>query len=211
VNRSDPFEPVPTTPPPGPVSYGPRAFDQLAEDGGGRRWWLAVVLGLFAVGLGVWMLTNLIESVVVLAVVIAVSLITGGLVDAFVLPSPGRPRWAAWIEGLLLVAAGAVVLSWPDITLWVLTVTAGAGLLLGGLVQLAVALYHRHDPRWTLDLGLAAFGIALGLVVLAWPEATVVILALLFGIRAILVGALAVGAGLQMRRRHAVGVVGAAG
>jgi uncharacterized membrane protein HdeD (DUF308 family) len=52
---------------------------------------------------------------------------------------------------------------------------------------------------------------ALGLVVLAWPEATVVILALLFGIRAILVGALAVGAGLQMRRRHAVGVVGAAG
>jgi uncharacterized membrane protein HdeD (DUF308 family) len=211
VTWSEPIEPVPTTPPPGPVSYGSGALDGLAGDEGGRRWWLAVLLGLLMVGLGLWMLANLVESVVVLAVIIGVSLITGGLVDAFVLGSPDRPRWAGLIEGLLLVGAGIVVLSWPEITLWALAIAGGLSLVLGGLVHLVMAVVHRHDPDGVLDFGLGVMGLVLGGIVLAWPEATLVVLAVLFGIRAILVGALAIGAGWQMRRRHAVEVAGAAG
>jgi uncharacterized membrane protein HdeD (DUF308 family) len=191
------------------VSYGSGALDDLAGDGGGR-WWLAVLLGLLMLGLGVWMLANLVESVVVIALIIGASLIAGGLIDAFVLGSPARPRWAGWLEGLLLVLAGIVVLSWPDITLWVLAVTGGLALALGGVLHLVLAFVHRHDDGASVDLALGLLGLVLGAIVLAWPEATVLVLALLFGIRAILVGLLAIGAGWQMRRRrHAVGVAAA--
>jgi len=202
VSWSEPIEPVPTAPPPGAVSYGPGVVDELAGDDGGQ-WWLAVLLGLMMLGLGVWMLANLVESVVVLAIVIGVSLIAGGLIDAFVLGGPERPRWVGWIEGLLLVGTGIVVLSWPDITLWVLAITGGLALALGGVLHLVLALVHRHhDPGWRVDLALGLLGLALGVAVLAWPEATILVLALLFGIRAVLVGLLAIGAGWQMRRRH---------
>jgi uncharacterized membrane protein HdeD (DUF308 family) len=209
VSWSEPIEPVPTTPPPGPVSYGPGVLDDLADDGSGRRWWLAVLVGLFMIGLGLWMLANLIESVLVLALVIGVSLITGGILDAFVLGSRSRPRWAGWIEGFLLVGTGMIVLAWPDITLYVLAVTGGLALGLGGLIHLGIAVAHRNEPGGSFELGLGVLFLVLGGMVLAWPEATLVVLAVLFGVRAIVVGALAVGAGWQMRRRHALGAASA--
>jgi uncharacterized membrane protein HdeD (DUF308 family) len=188
--------PPPLGPAPVPTDY----LDDAAavEAGEARRWWLAVLLGALSVGLGVWMLSNLADSVFVLALIIGVSLITGGLVDAFVL-GQRRPRWAAWIEGLLLVLAGIVVLTWPDITLWALTFAGGLALLLGGVVQLLIALAHRHRPTWTLDLGLGVLGVVLGTIVLAWPEATMVVVAVLFGIRAVVVGLIAIAAGWQLR------------
>jgi uncharacterized membrane protein HdeD (DUF308 family) len=193
-------DPLPPPPPLGPAPVPTDVVDHT-DDGGGaaQNWWLALLVGGLMLGLGGWMLANLVESVLVLAVLIGVSLITGGFVDAWLL-SQRRPRWAAWIEGLLLVLAGIVVLSWPDITLWVLTLAGGLALLLGGVVQLVVALAHRHQPTWTLDLGLGALGLVLGAIVLAWPEATLVVVAVLFGIRAVVVGLLTIATGLQMRR-----------
>lgn len=188
----------PLGPAPGPVELDEGAIGAVRANVG--HWWLAVLLGVLMVGLGVWLLANLVESVVVLALIIGVSLLTGGIVDALVL-GRDRPRWAAWIEGLLLVAAGIVVLTWPDITLWVLVVTGGLSLLLGGVVQVLIAFVHRHRPSWTIDLGLGALGIALGTIVLVWPEATVVVIAVLFGLRAVAVGLIAIGAGWQMRQR----------
>jgi uncharacterized membrane protein HdeD (DUF308 family) len=202
---------VPTEPPPGPVSYGPGVLDDFADDGRGRSWWLAVLVGLFMIGLGLWMLANLIESVLVLALVIGVSLITGGILDAFVLRSRARPGWVGWIEGILLVGAGAIVLAWPEITLYALAVSGGLALFLGGLIHVGIAVAHRHEPGGSFELGLGVLLLVLGGMVLAWPEATLVVLAVLFGIRAVVVGALAVGAGWQMRRRHAAGVASAPG
>jgi len=167
---------------------------------GGRGGWVPMLLGLLLIGLGVWMLANLVESVLVLAVIIGVTLITSGVVNALTGGSRPGPRWAAWIEGLLLVGVGVVVLAWPDITLWVLAVAGGLTLLLGGLLHMAIGFMGRHeDPGWTLDLGLGALGVVLGSVVLLWPGATLVVLAVLFGVRSIIVGAVAVWAGWHLR------------
>jgi uncharacterized membrane protein HdeD (DUF308 family) len=178
-------------PPPRPLEY---------RDVDASGWWLSLLVGVLLVGLGVWMLTNLFESVVVLAWIAGVSLIVGGIVEVAALGRRAALGWLAWLDAALLVAAGVVVLVWPDITLWALAVLAGAALLVAGAVRVVMALYNRHDPDWTLDLGIGGFGIALGAVVLSWPDATLVVLAVSLGIRAIATGLIAIGTGWQMHR-----------
>jgi uncharacterized membrane protein HdeD (DUF308 family) len=150
--------------------------------------------------LGVWMLANLFESVVVLAWLVGISLIVGGVVEVLALGGRQALGRVAWLAGGLSVLAGVVVLAWPDITLWVLAVLAGVTLVVAGAVRVVLALANRDQPDWSLDLGLGGCGIALGAVVLAWPSATLVVLAVSLGIRAIGTGLVAIGAGWQMHR-----------
>jgi uncharacterized membrane protein HdeD (DUF308 family) len=163
-------------------------------------WWLLVLGGVALVVLGVWMLTNLFDSVVVLALLVGASLIIGGVVEVVAHGGSDGIGWPAWLGGGLLAVCGFAAIAWPDATLWVLAVLAGGGLLVGGLVQAVEALTHRHRADWPLHLGLGGFGIASGLVVLAWPEATLVVLAVILGIRAVGTGLLAIGMGWQLHR-----------
>jgi uncharacterized membrane protein HdeD (DUF308 family) len=166
-----------------------------------RGWWFGVLMGVLLVGLGIWMLLNPFESVVVLALLIGASLIIGGVVEAVFVGGRDAPGWVGWLSGGLLVLAGIMVLAWPDITVWVLVVVAGLMLLVAGASRTLVALYRRNRrPDWPLDLSLGMFSLVLGIVVLAWPEATMVVVAVIVGIRAIAIGALTIGAGWQLHR-----------
>ena len=178
-------------PPPRPIEY---------RDVDASGWWVSLLVGVLLVGLGIWMLTNLFDSVIVLAWIAGVSLIVGGILEVTALGRRETLGWLAWLDALLLVGAGVVVLVWPDITLWALALLAGAALMAAGLFRMVIALYNRDDPDWTLDLGIGGFGVALGAVVLAWPDATLVVLAVSLGIRAIATGLIAIGTGWQMHR-----------
>lgn len=178
-------------PPPRPIEYA---------DADPSGWWISVLGGIALVLLGVWVLTNLYDSVVVLAWLVGISLIVAGAVELLALH--GRPGlgWAVWMSSGLLIAAGIAVLVWPDITLWALAVLAGIGLLLAGVTRILLAFADRDQPDFALQLGIGAIGIVLGVLVLAWPDATLVVLALLLGIRFIVTGVIAIGVGWQLRR-----------
>jgi uncharacterized membrane protein HdeD (DUF308 family) len=163
-------------------------------------WWLSIIGGLVLLGLGIWMLTNLYDSVVVLAWLVGVSLIIAGLVEILSLHGQKGIGWAVWTAGLLLVAAGVAVIVWHDITLWALAVLAGIGFLIGGVVRIALALSDRDHPDFVLNLAVGALGVVLGVLVLVWPEATLVVLALLLGIRFVVSGIVAIGMGWQLHR-----------
>jgi uncharacterized membrane protein HdeD (DUF308 family) len=178
-------------PPPRPIEY---------QDLDAKGWWISMLIGALLVGLGVWMLANLVDSVVVLAWLVGVSLIVGGLIEVAFLGSREMLGWTAWLGGGCLVVAGLVVMAWPDITLWVLAVIAGFTLFVTGAVHVALAIANRDEPGWVADLVLGGLGVTLGVLVLAWPEATVMVLALIFGIKAIVTGLLAIGMGWQAHR-----------
>jgi uncharacterized membrane protein HdeD (DUF308 family) len=177
-------------PPPRPVEYA---------DAEASGWWLSVLGGAALVVLGVWLLTNLFESVVVLAWLVGLSLIVAGVVEVIALRGEGM-SWAVWLAGALLVAAGVAVIAWPDITLWIIAVLAGAGLVFEGAMRLVIALSNRERGDMPVQLGLAAISIVFGIIILVWPEATVVVLAVLLGIRFVGTGIVAIGVGLQLRR-----------
>jgi uncharacterized membrane protein HdeD (DUF308 family) len=181
-------DPIP--PPPRPIEYA---------DADASGWWLSVVGGLALVVLGVWLLTNLFESVTVLAWLIGISLIIAGVIEVLALHSVKEVAAAAWISGGLLVAAGIAVLVWPDATLWAIALVAGIGLVLAGTLRVVVALADREQADMPWQLGLGGLTAALGIVILVWPGQTLVVLAVLLGIRAIGSGLVAIGVGWQMR------------
>jgi uncharacterized membrane protein HdeD (DUF308 family) len=177
-------------PPPRPIEYA---------DADASGWWVSVVGGIIMVLLGLWVLTNLYDSVVVLAWLVGLSLIFAGALEILALHGEPGIGWAVWVSGGLLIAAGIAVLVWPDITLWALAVVAGIALLAAGAVRVAVALASRDQADFGLQLGLGVLGVALGVVVLVWPEATLVVLAFILGIRFLVTGVVAIGVGWQLR------------
>jgi uncharacterized membrane protein HdeD (DUF308 family) len=180
-------------PPPRPIEF---------QDVDSRGWWVSVLAGIALVLVGLWLITNLYESVTVLAILVGVSLIVGGFVEAGVADDAGL-GWAGWVAGGLLVAAGVAVLVWPDITLWALAVLAGASLLVSGLLHVLWAVARRHRPDWGAHLVLGALTAVVGLVVLIWPEATLLVLGLILGIRAVVTGIIAISTGWRVHRLSA--------
>lgn len=178
-------------PPPRPVGY---------TDADTSGWWISVLGGLALVALGVWLLTNLFESVVVLAWLVGISLIVAGIVEMLALHGTHDAGVAPWVAGGLLVAAGIAVMVWPDVTLWAIAVLAGLGLVFAGVVEVLLALADRDRADMPLHLALGGLTVALGVLVVAWPGATLVVLAVLLGIRAIGSGLVAIGIGWQLRR-----------
>lgn len=176
-------------PPPRPIEY--RDLDS-------RGWWVSVLAGLALIVLGVWLLTNIYESVVVLAILVGVSLIVGGFVEAAIADDAGL-GWIGWLSGGLTVAAGVAVLVWPDITLWALAALAGASLLVTGVMHLAWASRRRDRVDWKAHAVLGALTALVGLVVLVWPGATLVVLGIILGIRCVVTGFIAVATGWQAR------------
>jgi uncharacterized membrane protein HdeD (DUF308 family) len=178
-------------PPPRPIELG---------DADTRGWWHPVLLGVLLVGLGVWMLTNLYESVVVLAWLAGASLIVAGAAEVVVLGGREALGWMAWIGGAVAIVAGLILLAWPDATLRVVAMVVGLAFVIEGGLSLITALATREEPGWVFDLGLGGLAVATGAVILAWPEATLLVLAVVFGIRAIGTGLVAIGLGWQLRQ-----------
>ena len=100
-----------------------------------------------------------------------------------------KMRWALGLNGLLSIALGVVILVWPGISLFALTIVFGAYALASGVVGLFYAFTAEADGErgWLILSGL--LGIAVGIVVLVWPSISA--LALLY-----VIGAYAVGLGI---------------
>src|SRR5262249_30838062 len=136
-----------------------------------------VLLGIAAIVLGVVLLFRPVAAARSLALLIALALLLAGMIE---MTSPHfRQRWVPIVLGALLIIGGILAVVWPGITLWVLAVIVGLDLLLHGFVRIAIAVFDREEPHavWTLAVGL--LNIAVGLMALVWPGATVVVLALL--------------------------------
>ncbi|HEX6419812.1 MAG TPA: DUF308 domain-containing protein [Acidimicrobiales bacterium] len=182
----------------GAIPPPPRPIEHAGVESGG--WWLASIVGGIALALlGVWMLANPFESVVVLAWLVGISLIVAGVVEILALHHERGLGVAVWLSGGLLVVAGVAVLAWPDATLWTLAVLAGAGLVLTGAARILVALTSRGRTDMPVQLALGGLSVAVGAAVLAWPDATLVVLAVLLGLRAVATGLVGVGMGWQFR------------
>ena len=79
-----------------------------------------------------------------------------------------RIRWTIGINGALSVAFGAMILAWPGISLYALTILFGAYALASGVVGLVNASRVKEGRGWTALSSV--LGIGVGLAVMAWPS-----------------------------------------
>lgn len=104
-----------------------------------------------------------------------------------------RVRWAIGINGVLSIAFGVVILIWPDISLYALTIVFGAFTAANGVVGLSVAMTSRmKDGRgWLVLMSLLA--IAVGVIALVWTDISALALLYVIGAYAIGLGILTIG------------------
>jgi uncharacterized membrane protein HdeD (DUF308 family) len=149
------------------------------------RWWLFLVLGGAAAVLGVLLIFDLFTAVRTLALLVAFGLIVTGLGE---LVSAGRYRSTLGIvAGAVLILAGILAALWPDITLWVLAVVTGVGLIISGAARIVGGLALRVEGWGWLFVG-GVLSVVIGFLAIAWPDVTILALGLLLGIRMLLFG-----------------------
>src|ERR1700754_5255056 len=104
-----------------------------------------------------------------------------------------KARWALGIHGVLAVAFGVVILVWPDISLFALTILFGAYVLAAGIITLAAVLSGtaQQERGWLTGMGL--FEIVLVAVVLIWPDISAVSLLYVIGFWAVAIGVILIG------------------
>jgi uncharacterized membrane protein HdeD (DUF308 family) len=104
-----------------------------------------------------------------------------------------RVRWAIGLNGLVSVAFGVVILAWPGISLYALTLVFGAFTLANGVVGLGTAISGRmKDGRgWLVLMSLLA--IAVGVIVFTNTGISALALLYVIGAYAIALGILTVG------------------
>ncbi len=86
-----------------------------------------------------------------------------------------------WVlaAGIAWFLAGVLTLVWPGVTILALVIILGVFLLFAGATELGWSFAERHHKGWGLLLFRGIVDVIAGVVVLAWPAATALVLALI--------------------------------
>lgn len=162
---------------------------------GGVRVVIAV-LGVAAVVVGAILLVHPHIAARTLAVFIGLALLVGGLLELAVAWQSDH-RWLAALPGFVLVLGALIAFFWPGVTLGVLVLVLGIALIVQGVGRMALAFFARAElPHWGwLALG-GAFNTLVGILALAWPQVTVLVLSLILGVQVLVFGVMLVAAAL---------------
>jgi len=103
------------------------------------------------------------------------------------------------VAGVVLIVAAVAALAWPGITLWALAVVTGIGLIVSGVARIWGAVTLRLEGwGWLLVGGIIS--VVIGILALFWPDATILALAILLGLRMLVFGISEVMFALALRR-----------
>jgi uncharacterized membrane protein HdeD (DUF308 family) len=149
-----------------------------------------VALGIAAVVVGVVLVANPFAAARTLALLAGLGLVVAGLLEIAVGRETGR-RGPGLLLGAVLVVGGVLAAVWPDVTLWTIALVTGLSLVLHGIARTALAVAARGQlPGWGWLALAGVLNVVVGVLALAWPEATVVVLAVVLGVEVLLFGVL---------------------
>ncbi|MFD0689071.1 HdeD family acid-resistance protein [Actinomadura fibrosa] len=165
---------------------------------------LALTVGAVSLLLGIVIVTWPEATIGVVAVLFGVQLIVSGIVrlaQAVVADAGGGARVLFAILGVLSIAIGVLALRHLLQTVTVMALLFGLFWLIGGLIEFFVVLSDKERPGRNGALAFAVFSALAGVVVLAYPDITLVALTWVLGLWLITWGIL--GIGLTLWIRHA--------
>ena len=172
---------------------------QLARVGRSRGW--SVAFGVITLIAGILVLVWPGSSVLALAVLLGIWLLVAGvfrLVAAVALnAAQGSSRVLIALIGVLAILVGILCLARPFQTATALALLLGAFWIVAGVIEFfhGVAGDSTTGRGWAIAGGVLS--VIAGIVVLAYPGASLIVLALLFGIWLIVLGAVTIAGGLS--------------
>ena len=139
-----------------------------------RYWWLFLIRGLFGLALGVLAIVFPGATLEVAVILIGAYLIVDGVVaiaKAVQLRS-GAHWWALLLEGILSLAVGIAIFTWPGLSILSLAYLVGYWAIITGVLAIGTAVRLRaHVPGEWLYLLFAVVSVIFGCFVLMAPAA----------------------------------------
>lgn len=167
-------------------------------------WWILLAHGAVALVAGILLLVWPDRTLLLIGVVLGVFLVAVGVLGLVrALTTPERlvmERVIPATVGLLAVAAGTLAIARPSASVLAVALAAGIYLIVAGLAN-GVTAFREPDARGA-NVVLAIVDIAAGIVVVAWPDVTVTVVAVVFGIAFVLRGFAEILLSLYLRRRR---------
>lgn len=169
-----------------------------------RNWWSFVIRGVAAIIFGV--LTFMWPGITLLALIYlfgAYALVDGvlNLIGAFERTAmPGR-WWMLLVEGIVGVLAGLIAFVAPGLTGLALLFLIAFWAILTGALEIGAAIHLRRHitGEWLLALA-GAWSVILGLLLVVWPGAGALAVAMIVGAYAVVFGIVLISLGLRLRR-----------
>lgn len=168
-----------------------------------RNWWLILLRGVCAIIFGV--LTILWPGLSLLTLVLlygVFAVFDGGLaIGAAILGGTPAPRWWLALVGLLGIMAGALTLMWPGITGFALLMLIAGWAIVAGLFEIvgAIKLRKEIEGEWWL-IATGVLSVLFGVLILMFPGAGALGIALAIGWFAIVYGAMLVGFSWRLKK-----------
>ncbi|HLT35810.1 MAG TPA: HdeD family acid-resistance protein [Enhygromyxa sp.] len=109
--------------------------------------------------------------------------------------------WAVVLRGIAAILFGILTFAAPGTTLLAITVLFGIYAIVDGVLDMAFAWRRAHEGRrwgWLVFEGLV--GVGVGIVALAWTEATAAAFLLLIAVWALVTGVAEIFAAIRLRR-----------
>ncbi|GGD71950.1 HdeD family acid-resistance protein [Caballeronia grimmiae] len=114
----------------------------------------------------------------------------------------GRAWWMLALRGAAGILFGLLALFWPGLTLLLLVAMFAAYALIGGIAAVSAAIRNRSiRTDWWIPLLLGLCMIASGVIALAAPGVTALVLITLMGANAIVTGVFDLIAWVRLKRR----------
>jgi uncharacterized membrane protein HdeD (DUF308 family) len=109
-----------------------------------------------------------------------------------------KTRWTLGLHGLASVVFSVMILAWPGISVYALTIVFGAYTFATGIVELGTAFTSqgKEERGWLVLRGL--LGIGVGVMVFAWPGISALALLYVIGFYAVTLGILAVAGSFRL-------------
>ncbi|MGN8244304.1 HdeD family acid-resistance protein [Cellulomonas soli] len=168
-----------------------------------RLWWIAVVRGALLIALGLLLLIDPLSTVTALVWLFGAFAVLDGLLalaQGIAYRHDPAARWR-FVQGLVGIAFGVLLMVWPAPTATVVFYVLAFWVMLIGLVAIvgAFVLHHAGDPGWTFALTFGLIGFLIGLVAVMHPQTTVSVIAILYGLFALVAGIVLVVSGFATR------------
>ncbi|MBW9095026.1 DUF308 domain-containing protein [Microbacterium jejuense] len=155
-----------------------------------RPRWVHGTIGVLTVALGAVILVRPTTSLGVLALLIGAGLVVNGILELVTRDGAARAWWR-WALSALWILAGLFVLAWPGLTVRVLVLVVGIGLMVGGAGRIVEAFRVRQSLDARIAAGvLGAAEVVFGVLAVLWPDITGLVVAVVFGARLVIVGLL---------------------
>ena len=180
--------------------YAGGAGGAIAQ-GAKRLWWLVLLTGVVSVLVGILLLAWPGKTLLVLMVVLGIYLLVFGalrFIEA-VFDTEMDQRGLNVFLGILAVVLGVLVMREPVRFVWVAAIVVGLFWLIRGLIEIfrSIARHDVPDRGWRLSAGLIS--VVAGAVILLWPGASVLVVAVISGIYLIVVGIIEVVVAFKLR------------